>query len=279
MDLYGRSWRITVDTLQMEHIDCSFQVKKTLKPEPNTCDLKLYNLTASHRRQIEQNPAVLELKKVPVIVEAGYGNTRSQIFKGELRGASSVTNGPDIVTELSTGDGEKAIATARLNVPFGPGTSVQAVIEKIVSTIGVLKGNVVQATAILAAKGQVTFCTKGVVLKGNAADQMTDLCKSAGLEWSIQDGAIQVLSLGQPLAGQALVLDSNTGLVGSPAVDSKGVLSATCLMVPGLRPGAQVQINGKHVRGLFRIAVCEYEGDTKGNDWYVKFQAEKPKSP
>lgn len=275
VQLFGRRWRITVGTNQYENIDCAFQVKKTLKPEPNTCDLKLFNLNPDHRKQIEQNPALNTLQKVPVSIEAGYGDLLATIFRGELRAGQTTNDGPDVVTELSTGDGEKGIATARLNVPVGPGAQIADVMRQIASAIGVGAGNITQAASLLAAQGKVNFSVKGQVLKGNAADHLTDLCKSAGLEWSVQDGAVQILTLGQPLQGKALALDSTTGLVGSPTVDSKGVLSATVLMIPGVRPGQSATFAGEYVKGTYRITQCEYEGDTLGNSWYIKIQAEK----
>lgn len=275
VSLFGRAWRITVDTLQMEKIDCEFHVKKTIKAEPNTCDLKIYNLTADHRKQIEQSPSVKDTMKVPVIIEAGYGTTLAQIYKGDLRAGWTVNSGPEVVTELNTGDGEKGMANARLNIPVGPGTPIAQVIGQIVDVLGLGQGNVGKIAAQLASSGSSMFSKKGQVLKGNAADHLTDLCKSVGLEWSVQDGAVQLLTLGQPLDGQAVKLTSNTGLIGSPTVDSKGVLKATMLLVPGIVPGGKVQMEGLHVKGTYKITVVESIGDTLGNDWYHKIEGEK----
>jgi len=275
IDLFPRAWRVTVDTLELTKIDVEFQVKKTLKQEPNTCDLKIYNLTPDHRKQIEQNPAIIKLQKVPVKIEAGYGTNLAQIFLGELRAGWTTTDGADVVTELSTGDGEKAMAGARLNVSFGPGAPVDVVLREIIKTLGVGQGNVQKAVSLLQAKGLVQFSTKSVVLKGNAAEHLTQFCKGAGLEWSLQDGAVQILTLGQPLAGRSLLLNASTGLIGSPSVDSKGVLTAQTLMIPGVRPGQLVTMDAKHVKGGYRIDTCEYTGDTLGNDWYIKMTASK----
>lgn len=270
--LFGRRWKITVGTVQFTDIDVSFRVKKTLKPEPNTCELRIYNLKPSSRKAVEQN---ISQQKVPVTIEAGYESSGlAQIYKGDLRAGWTITEGADIVTELTTGDGEKTLATARMNVPVGPGTQIGTVVNSIVDTLGIGRGNSATALAALQLTGQTTFSAKGSVLKGNAADHMTDLCKSAGLEWSIQDNAVQILTLGQPLSGQALLLSSSTGLVGSVSTDSKGLAEATVLMIPGIRPGQAVQFSAAHVKGRYRIVTAQYEGDTLGNTWYVKFQAE-----
>ena len=49
-----------------------------------------------------------------------------------------------------------------------------------------------------------------------AAEQLTELCRSAGLEWSVQSGVLQLLPRGRALQRSAVVLSSDTGLVGSP---------------------------------------------------------------
>lgn len=268
--LFQRVWRITVGSLQMTSNDVEFTVKKTLKPEPNTADIKIYNLTAAHRQQISQAASV------PVMVEVGLNQQLARIFLGQLRAGWTVTDGPENVTEISTGDGEASLATGRLNVSLGPGTPVATALQEIAAALGVDPGNIQQAIALLQSSGYVQFNTKGVVLKGNAADHMTDICKGAGLEWSVQDGAIQVLTLGQPLAGQALLLSPSTGLEGSPSVDSKGILTFDTLMVPGIRPGQLVVMQAANVpSGGYRIETCEYHGNTLSDDWGVKCSGSK----
>src|SRR5215472_3021689 len=162
--LFGRSWRITVGTLQLTTVDVAFNVKRTLKPEPNSCDLRIYNLAPEHRKQIEQNPALNTLQKVPTIIEAGYGDSLAKIYSGELRAGWTTTDGAESITELSTGDGEKQFAVARMNVAFGPGTPISVVLREIISTLGVGPGNVDRAVALLQSKGLIQFSVKAQVL-------------------------------------------------------------------------------------------------------------------
>lgn len=279
LQVFERIWRVTVGTLQLTQNDIQFKVKKTLKPEPNTCQLRMWNLTVDHRKQIEQQASRSQVQTnpqiVPVRIEAGYGTTLAQIFLGNVRAGSSVTDGPQIITELTTGDGERSLQLARLNTAFGPGTPISTVVSEIVAVLGLGQGNLSQALATLQTKGQLQFSAKGQVLKGNCADHMTDLCKSAGLEWSIQDGNVQVLTLGQPLNGQAIFLDADHGLVGSPSVDSKGLLKCQTRLIPGIKPGVLISLASEHIVGGYRIAQCEYIGETKGTDWSINIEANK----
>lgn len=282
--LFQRDWRVVADTLDVSGMDVAFTVKKTLKPQPNTCDLRIWNLSPNSRKQLEQmsQPSVgitstpgTNTKKVPVKIEAGYvGTGRAQIWLGELRAAQTTTDGPDMVTELSTGDGDQA-AAARLNVSIGAGTGADIAMTKLLKVLGVGQGNLPKAVNLLKSAGMAQFAVKGFCLKGPAVDQMTDLCRSAGLEWSIQDGQLQVLSLGQPLDGQAIRIAPDAGMIGSPTVDTKGILNVTTLMIPKIKPGVKISMDSQTVKGGYRVISCEYTGDTYGNEWYIKIEADK----
>jgi hypothetical protein len=116
---------------------------------------------------------------------------------------------------------------------------------------------------------------KGVVLKGQASELMTSFCRSVGLEWSIQNGALQITDLNQPVAGQAVLLDSSHGLIGSPTVDTNGLLSCKTEMIPNLFPGTKLSLNATHVTGGFRVLNVETVGDTSGNEWGHNIEAQR----
>jgi hypothetical protein len=143
--------------------------------------------------------------------------------------------------------------------------------------LGIGTGNLPKALNLLNTQGAAQLYANGAVIKGLAADHMTDLMRSAGLEWSIQDGQLQVLNVGQPLAGQAILISESSGMVGSPSVDTKGVLAFTTLMIPGIKPGipVSVQTETPNTSGGYRIISVEYKGDTMGQEWYCVCEAQK----
>lgn len=277
-------------------LDIEFHVRKSLmttmtaqKPKPNSCDLKLYNLTESHRKDLSQatQPKTTPTQKtkiVPVIISAGYAGLaadgsagrQSVIFSGELRSANNVTDGPTVTTELTTGDGDQALTQQRLSTAIAPGTPAATVVQTLVNALGIGAGNLAKATAMinglpLAAQ----LFAYGAVMKGNPAEILTDLCRALGLQWCVANGALQIQQLGQPLGGQSLSLSSKTGLVGSPSVDTKGILSFTTLMIPELKPGVVVVMNAKEVQGNYMVISCEWVGAKLGNEWYVKCEGQR----
>lgn len=269
MNLFGRAATLTVGPLELTGLDFQFKVKKTLKPEPNTAEIKIANLSESHRKQLE------EMKKVPVRLEAGYEGNLSQIYLGELGNVWTKIEGNTSNTELSSGDA-KEIATSKLHVSIGPGTTPATALQQIAKALGAGLGNLASAQSALARRGVASFWGKGGVISGNVQRELTDFCRSAGLEWSIQDGNLQILDIGKPLTDtKAILLSPETGLLGSPAIDKKKHITANCLMIPGLRPGVKVAFSSVNVRGGYRVIETEYQGDTAGKDWGVKIVAEK----
>lgn len=254
---------------EVSNLDCVFKVKKNLKPEPNTCELKLYNLAGPTRRVLEG------AKKLTLRLEAGYVGAVCQLFLGEVRSARTSREGPDIITEVSTGDSEKEIQESRINMSIGPKVPASVALESIARALKVGLGNVPVAAAKLAAKGVTPF-GPGTVISDNAARALTDYCRSADLEWSIQDGVLQILDRAKALDSMAVFLSADTGLIGSPTIDNKGLVTATALIQPDLIPGRKVVLNTiAHKGDGYRIEECEYTGDTAGNDWQVKMSLRK----
>jgi hypothetical protein len=269
LNLFKRAINLTVGTFEVSNLDIAFTVTKTLKPEPNTAEIRITNLSPDHRKAI-QTP-----KKLPVRLEAGYVDNLASLYLGEMRSSESVIAGPDVITTLTSADSEDPLRKARLNVPIGAGHGADKVMLLLVDALGVNPGNAQQMVNTLKARGSAAVYGKRGVISGHVKDELNDLCRSAGIEWSIQDGKIQFLDLNQPTDALAVKLSSETGLVGSATVDNKGLAECTCLLIPQLTPGRKVSFETATLQGGYRIVRVEYSGDTFGTEWYAKLQCKK----
>lgn len=248
---------------EISNLDCVFKVKKNLKPEPNTCELKVFNLQQSTRKTLET------AKKLVLQLEAGYPGAVAQLFFGEVRSAHSHREGADIVTEISTGDSEKELSTSRIALSVGPNVPAGTALTAIARALKVGLGNVDKAAAKLSSTGKTLF-GPGSAVYGNAAQALTDICRSADLEWSIQDGILQILDRGKALEDSAVYLSPDTGLLGSPTIDNKGIVTVNALIQPDLRPGRKISLDSESLKGGYRIQEVEYTGDTAGAEWTAK---------
>jgi hypothetical protein len=265
-ELFGRSIEATVDTIKLTGHRIKFRATKTLKKEPNTCEIMFWNMTDEQRSQLSK-------KKEPELrLAAGYGTDLTQLFVGTAIYVKHEVKGGDIITTVSTTDGGEKYAKARINLSFGPKTKIDTVLKNIVKQMGIKPGNLNKVAAELSRGLKADIYIEGAVISGSCATELTHLCRSAGYEWSIQDGALQILNLNQALDQFAIKLGPDSGLLMS-SIDNKGILTAQCLLVKDIFPGRQVEINGKFTKGRFRIESVIYTGDTEADEWFCDFEA------
>jgi len=275
-NLYKKSWKVQVDTISTDAHDCAFEVVKTRKRQPNTCSLKIWNLSDAQRQQIE----ALSIKKktgrgkIRVQIEAGHVGNTSILFRGDLRSAVNTREGPDLITTVEGEDGGRDVLKARVSRSFDSGTSVLTVVRALVQALGVGEGNL--AALQYRTRGGTTFAT-GTVLTGKADEELTRILHSCGVTWSIQNGALQVLEAGKALSTAAVLLRARdgqtfTGLTDTPSVDPQGLVSARALIQPGLDPGARVKIDCPTLTGVYQIQAVRYVGATDATDWHAELE-------
>lgn len=275
--LFSRSVDVVVGPKRLTGIDCAFEIEKTIKPEPNTCELKIWNLSEDTRAAFEEiSPRKkFQTKGIPVRIEAGYVDDRAILWLGDLRNVYSEYDGVDWITTMNAGDGALAYQNSRVNISYGPMTPAETVLRELVRRLGVGEGNLAQAIALFRVTGIWKVYPNGVVLSGSAARELTDFCRSAGLEWSIQDGTIQILDRGQALRGKAIRVSSDTGMVGSPSVDNLGVLSVRTLLIPDVRVGSMLVVDSTRIKGTYRVVKARWTCDTSSTDWFIDMEARR----
>ena len=266
--LFRRAYRLVVGDLDVSNLAISFSVKKSLKPAPNTCEIRIRNLSQGHRNLLATP------KKLPVRLEAGYVGALATLYLGEMRSVASTIEGPTVITELTSVDSEDPFRKAKLNAPISGKTPAE-VLELMVQSYGVGAGNAKEMAAKLKSRGAASVFGKRSVISGHLRDELNDFCRSANIEWSVLDGKFQFLDLGKPTENLAVSLSAETGLVGSPTVDNKGLASATVLLTPELQPGRKVSFDAVNLKGGYRIINVEYVGDTAAQEWHAKLQCRK----
>jgi hypothetical protein len=190
------------------------------------------------------------------------------LYLGELRTATTTRDVADWITFVGSGDGEKAYRESRASISVARNSKTDEVLKKIAKALGVSEGNLTGAAVKLKLAGLGSLFSQGTVITGSAAQEMSSICKSCGLTWSIQNGALQLLPIGKALEGTAIKLTPSTGLVESPTIDGKGKLTAKTLLLPDAIPGRLIVLDTARLKGNFRIEKVTSEGDTHGEPWY-----------
>lgn len=263
--LFRREWAVTLGSLRSTGLRVQFRVTKTAATQPNTLDLSVTNLSPDSRAATQQRGLV-------VLVEAGYEGASELLFAGDARTVTHSRQGADWVTRIQCGDGERAFATARVSESFGPGSKVVDVLSSIATKLG-LRGADALEQAKKAAAGE-SF-PNGVALSGRASDELTRVAARAGLEWSIQDGRLQLVPRGKATVATAVLLSADAGLVGAPEIGDKGVVRVRSLLLPGLRPGRAVRLKSEALHGDFRAERVVHVGDSHGAAWYSEAELKR----
>lgn len=267
-ELFDRRAALTVgigsgQAIRIVNLRFDFQVIKSLRREPNTCEVKIYNLADSTRQSLEA------AEDERVRLDVGYESDLHTVFEGDLRKASSTRDGADVITTIEGGDGERTFRRARVNRAFGENTSVRTVIEEVARSMGIGVGNLDAQASGAGFEGLGNVYVEGTVVSGSSRQSLTDLVRSVGLEWSVQEGNLQLLPFQTALRQTAVLLTPTTGLIGSPSIDSENVMRARSLIVPSIFPGRKVDVRAEFVRGVYRVTKATWNGSTFTNDWYV----------
>lgn len=286
--LKQRDWKVRVAGLEFTDLDVDFEIKKSSRPEPNSCALTVYNLSEQSRRAIEelnlydpkkvkgsksptakrpvkQNVRAPKVGRIRVEIEAGYKDSgRSLIFRGDLRRAITKHDGPDIVTSIEGEDGGRSVLSSRVNESFPPGTTREHVVRVCAEAMGVGLGNIRDVAHLLQTK-----YSHGTVLTGQASAELAGVLRGAGIVHSIQNGVLVFRTAAIGLNRTAIIVNSDTGLVGSPQLDTNGALLVTTLMIPELAPESYILLDSLETTGIFRVVSCTYKGQTSGQDWYI----------
>jgi hypothetical protein len=257
----------------------AFNVERDHERAPNNAEVAVWNLSRGQRE------ALAKLDVVPVRIEAGYADDVGLIFQGDLRSARSRHEGPDYITRVSAGDGESKIRTARISRTFARGTPVGDVIGQLGKALGVSPGNLSQFRGAQLANGSRTLM-RALTISGAASDELERLCRSCGLDWSVQSGVLQIRETGRPVGTeQGPLLRADSGLIGDTeteratkteggVVKGQQVVSGVCLMRSDLVPGRSFRTESAN-GGYSGNLVCTktvHEGDSNSDQpWYVSW--------
>ncbi|MEY1239800.1 hypothetical protein AB7102_19860 [Providencia manganoxydans] len=259
MRQFGRQLKLVIgntrESLEMTNLRVTFEVKKTLTPEPNPAVIQIYNLNSSHRNLLTSkafNHAALSV---------GYDELRL-IYSGDIIEVNTHRDGEDFISELICGDGFQAFTSTLVNKTLSAGQRDSDILKENAKAMGIDTG-----VTDLPHDRQLP---RGKVMFGDAREVMHKIAKNNRAQWSIQDSQLTVLPNDKVLADhEGFVLSQETGLIGSPEKSDNG-LQLTCLCNPALRIGGLVRVQSimNEYNGDFKITELSHTGDFMSDQWY-----------
>jgi len=255
----------TVDGARNELLRVVFKVEASLAKSANTAKIEVYNLAETTRAKVSE-------KGIATTLEAGYSGRSSQIFGGKLEAGKSKRDGVDWVTSFQSTDGGPQLRAARINLSFKKVAATEA-FQRVVDTLGIGIGNANEKMRAGNIRGKLEQFSNGLVLSGPSQRELDRLARTFGYDWSVQNGQLQLLGPTDAIEpGDAIVLNSDSGMIGSPESGEKGIVEVRSLLIPQLTPGRVVSLESRQINGFFRVEKVTYQGDTRGSDWYADLE-------
>jgi hypothetical protein len=203
---------------------------------------------------------------------------------------TTTRQGPDIVTRISAGDGASRVRTARISRTFAAGTPIGDVLGQLGTALGVKPGNLSAFRQATLRNGGRTL-TRALTISGSVFDELERVTSSCGLDWSVQNGELQIKERTRPATGTAdgPLLRADTGLIGECETEvatetkdgvTKGqtIVSGSCLMRADLVPGRSFRVEERRDGGFVGNLVARstvHQGDSHdgGPGWVCEWTA------
>jgi len=270
--------------LSVRDLRIQFEITKTIGRVPNTCEIKIYNLSPD-------NEAKIKGEFDEVLVNAGYKGHALLIFRGNIRRTFRYRDGNDYIMQIDAADGDKDFRKSIVNTTLAAGSSSAQLLDHVVGTFSSTK----RGHAVIKDRARL----RGRVISSPSRDVLDDIAAESDAHWSIQDGVLEIVPVDSTLPTEAIVLRSDTGLLGAPEVDDKGI-KAKCLLNPAIRVNGKVQLDNNDLRakikiehekkastvthrvtsaktkkelarldpdGIYKVVKLVHKGDNRGSDW------------
>jgi hypothetical protein len=271
--------------LDISHLRFRFEVKASDVETPNTMMVRVYNL-----KEETVNTIIQEFDTVTLT--AGYVNgNKGNIFQGDIKQfRHGRERNVDSYLDIMAGDGDQAYNFGIVNTTMPAGTLGAQELSTYAARMNL---PVAQTAEGFLQTGGILPRPRGKVAWGMARAYLRDLAHDAGARWSIQDGVVTLIPNTGYLPGQAVAINTASGMIGTPEQTDQGI-TVRCYLNPLIKVGRLVKINNRDINqavvksqffpsytsqyypattsddGLYRVLVAEHTGDSRGNDWFTE---------
>ncbi|HGI5917390.1 TPA: hypothetical protein ACJTDP_001083 [Yersinia enterocolitica] len=281
---------------------------------PRAAIFKIYNLSQSTVNRITGT----EFSKLRLI--AGYDGSTSpdgqnedanfgEIFSGDIRYTITGRDNPtDTFILIQAIDGHEAFISATINQTVAAGYTVADInnlLMRNLAPFGITQGIIPEMPP--------TVFPRGKTMYGMTRDYLDNVAKQCKATWQFVNGKVDMVP-NDKYVHEAIVLNSNTGLIGMPQQTIGSGVNVRGLINPNIRLNGLIQLNQESVYratlssrdiqmsgdrlddqndngnvtvngltnppasiatdGVYIVRGISYTGDTRGNPWYMDMMCE-----
>ena len=232
--------------ITVEGLPTTVDIQKQGGDERPSCTVTIGNLNIDVVKQLTTlSFRPLQRFKNQITVNAGeVGKQLQTIFIGDFENAyGEFQNAPTMNLMV------KAIAAQHGALMATPATSVDGT-EQVAK---LMEQWAVEAGCTLENKG-VNASVKNVVYRGSPVDKAKTLARDVGIDLIIDDGKFVITPNGQPVDGNAVLIDPKHGLLGYPAFSNDGI-EFNMIFDPNVKIGGLVKIESivPRASGIWKV--------------------------
>lgn len=258
-----------IGDIDIKNLRITFNILKTFSWSTNTANIEVYNLSSTNRNRLKDFGDQWRLF-------AGYRNSGGEqlLFTGNVTQLNHLYAQPEIITQVTCGDGERALNNTLISVSYSPGTPVRTVIENIASKMNLPLVDFAETENLTYENG-----FNDADLAKNVLDRA---CKKLNLQWSVQNENLVIIRDNGATTKPPVEINVDTGMIGVPDryVDKRYFLNRAIapneppkpgwrvrlLLRPDLLPGDRIRLRSQQIGfdGEYVILTARHEGDNYG---------------
>lgn len=271
--------------LEFNQFKVQFTVRRGDFQTPNSCDVRIYNLSDKTANLIGQK------EFTQLSLSAGYVGNFALIFQGTIKQFRlGRINQLDSYVDITAADGDEAYNFAPVLTSIPAGTNQTGIADVLYSAMK--KYSVTEGYSPILPSNQTI---RGRVMYGLVRDELRNFAWTNNCKWSIQDSQVNLIPYTSYIAGgQVPVISVSTGLVGVPEQTQQGINIRT-LLNPTYKIGQLIQLTSgvntfrrsldlpsqvsniatalqvqTSADGLYYVMIANHKGDTRDNEWYTE---------
>lgn len=266
---FDRTIALQLDDRLYEGLRVDFQIVKNLSGSPlNKASITIYNVSDDTYNQIAERR-----RDLAVQVFAGYGGAPARLFIGNPVKNGVEFNWPaggDKILKLECQDGYKSYQKTRLSLSLDvDGIRLSDIVAEV-------------AKKMQLPVGVIDFpddleLTQGLVLSGSPKAVLDRVTASSGAQWSIQDGALQILPRRKVRRSSGPLFSSELKNIHAyPTLTDDGI-SIKSFLTPGILPGDRfkIEVGDKRFDGIWKATTVKHTGSVWGDQFSTELEGRR----
>lgn len=234
-----------------------FDIEKLVDAQGNSSTFKIFNLNPYTRSKLRFDFYNNDINR-RLTFFAGYGNTLSKLYDGNITRASSSREGDTFITTIESAEGAISDGNSEGNFTFNSGVTRAFMLQTMAQQLSTNTNGAIQVGAISDYSQKNMRATS---FSGNIIDSMNEI---SGGGVFFDNGLVNVLQDGDYISGEGYpILNAATGLLGTPQREVK-FIRVTVLFEPRIKLGQIIKLQSltadETINGNFKVVALKHRG-------------------